>query len=311
MPRLKSGRTVGISFEPYMRLLRSPPGGRHYGTDIHFRLHVHRPMDFLQFASVLEYDQNGPFPPDGMAIRSDYLVSDLALGKSDWLEDEVDEFDAWISSKADLGSWLKNCFDEATLVTRPKHVFRTFSDEGYRELKSHSDAVDRLFSLYPIVSFFHFTDIRNIPIIKAARGIFSTNVIAAAQIPIATLGGDSNSQLSDKRKGMDKYVHLCMFDQHPMEYRARQDGRILQSRFLEIDREVLREKPDIRFTSIMANTNGARLLTLGEAMDQLDFEVVCTRMDLSDATQMQRVLAARKYELLVPHSVADKYIRNL
>lgn len=311
MPRLSSGRTVAISFEPYMRLLRSPPGGRHFGTDIHFRLHVQRPMDFLRFASVLEYDRSGPFPPDGAPIRSDYSVEDLAHGNTDWLASEINEFDSWISTNPDLDSWLKDCFDKANSEIESRHVFVTHSPEYYRELKRHSDTVDHFFSLYPIASFFHFTDTRNIPVIKAARGIFSTSVIAAAQIPVVTLGGDSNSQLSDRRKGMDKYVHLCMFNQHPMEYRARQDGRILQSRFLEIDREILRSKPKIRFTSVMANTNGAQLLTLVEAMEQLDFEAICTHMDLSDAIQMQRVLAARKYELLVPHSVADRYIRNL
>ena len=76
------------------------------------------------------------------------------------------------------------------------------------------------------------------------------------EIFVPAPGGDANSQLSDTRNGMDGYVHLCLFNQNPMEYRARQDGRIQSSCFIEIDRDVLR-LDGVRFTSAMANQNGA------------------------------------------------------
>jgi len=43
----------------------------------------------------------------------------------------------------------------------------------------------------------------------------------------------------------------------------------------------------------------------------MDFAAVYERMDWSVQEQMQRVLTARKYELLVPNHVPLRYIRGL
>ena len=99
-------------------------------------------------------------------------------------------------------------------------------------------------------------------------------------------GGDTNSQLSDSRTGMDRYVHLCLFNQNPMEYRARQDGRIEDSRFIEIDRDVLR-LDGVRFTSAMANQSGIVPLTLEQAAAEMDFSAAYERIDWSVPEQMQ------------------------
>ncbi len=109
---------------------------------------------------------------------------------------------------------------------------------------------------------------------------------------------------------MDQYVHLCLFDQNPMEYRARQDGRIKGSRFLEIDRAILSVE-GIRFTPAMANQTGVAPLTLEEAVAQMDFAAVYERLDVSLDEQRQRILAARKYEILVPNHVPIHYIKGL
>jgi hypothetical protein len=54
-------------------------------------------------------------------------------------------------------------------------------------------------------------------------------------------GGDETSQATDKAKDIHKYVHLCLLNNHPMEYRARESGRLAKSVFLRIDPEVLHE----------------------------------------------------------------------
>ena len=130
------------------------------------------------------------------------------------------------------------------------------------------------------------------------------------EIFVPAPGGDANSQLSDTRNGMDGYVHLCLFNQNPMEYRARQDGRIQSSCFIEIDRDVLR-LDGVRFTSAMANQNGISPLTIEQATSEMDFSAVYEHMEWRIPDQMQRVLTARKYELLVPSYVPLRYIRNL
>ncbi len=61
----------------------------------------------------------------------------------------------------------------------------------------------------------------------------------------------------------------------------------------------------------MANQNGITSLTLEQATAEMDFSAAYERMEWSIQEQMQRVLAARKYELLVPSHVPLRYIRNL
>lgn len=311
MPCLKSGRRVGVSFKPYLRLLKSAPTGQHYGTAIHFRLNIRNPTDLLPFASVVEYDRNEQ-KPFQTVVRSDFTISDLASGRLDWNPHEVEEFDYWISTTQNLGSWLKLSFDVAKKIAdeTPK-VLSAPSPEELQRLKVHNALVDRLFATHPVMGFFHFTDERNLPIIRASRAIFCLDVIRAMNIPVAAFGGDAGSQASDKRNGMDKYVHLCMFNQNPMEYRARQDGRIRTSKFLEIDREVLRDRPGVMFTPGMSNKTGVTTMTVSEAIEQLDFNAVCNRMNLDDGNQLRRVLEARKYEVLIPHSIEERFIRNL
>ena len=169
---------------------------------------------------------------------------------------------------------------------------------------------DTFFDKYVVRCFFHFTDSRNISSIRESGGLLSMQAMRDRGISVPAPGGDANSQLSDSRVGMDRYVHLCLFNQNPMEYRARQDGRIEDSRFIEIDRDVLR-LDGVLFTSAMANQSGVVPLTLEQAAAKMDFSAAYERMDWSVPEQMQRVLAARKYELLVPDHVPLRYIRNL
>lgn len=175
---------------------------------------------------------------------------------------------------------------------------------------SASMTPDLFFARFVVRCFFHFTDERNLPSIRNSDGLWSMQALQDRGVTVPAPGGDANSQLSDSRNGMDQYVHLCLFNQNPMEYRARQDGRIGNSRFLEIDRDILK-LDGVRFTSAMANQSGVTPLTLEEAATQLDFAAAYERMDFGIQEQMQRVLAARKYELLIPNHVPIRYIRGL
>ena len=123
-------------------------------------------------------------------------------------------------------------------------------------------------------------------------------------------GGSEISQSTDQQNGMDGYVHLCFCNQNPMEYRARQDGRILEATFLEISREILRVNGAM-LTAAMSNLRSVTPITLAEACGQLDFAAIYGRMDWTDPEQMERVKVARKYELLIPSVIPLHYIRNI
>jgi hypothetical protein len=157
-------------------------------------------------------------------------------------------------------------------------------------------------SKYVIRNLFHFTDIRNIPSIKK-HGLLSLSELQTRGIEILAPGGNEWSHEEDERRGLDEYVHLCFFDQHPMEYQARQGNRIGETRFLKISPDLLRDT-NVRFTDGVANRSGSKLLTIEEALTMLDFEVIGTRTNWRDAQVQLRLKAAKKYEILVPKSVS-------
>lgn len=157
--------------------------------------------------------------------------------------------------------------------------------------------------------FYHFTDERNLPEIRQ-HGLLSMAAIRAKGLEVAAPGGNDWSWEADARVGMDRYVHLCFFNEHPMEYRAKEAGRLERTRFLQIDPGVLL-RDGVRISLEVSNKAGAKILPVEEALDSLDFEVIYTRTDWKDAAVKDRLKIARLYEVLVPDGVPVEYIKNL
>jgi len=108
---------------------------------------------------------------------------------------------------------------------------------------------------------------------------------------------------------MDAYVHLCFFSEHPMEWLARQDGRIEQSRFLKIAPEVL-QLPGVMITNGVANKADMVPQPAEAMIGQLDLKVIYTRTDWKDPAIQERLKAARRCEVLVPGRVPAAMIGN-
>lgn len=160
-----------------------------------------------------------------------------------------------------------------------------------------------------IPRLYHFTDRRNLPLIRQLGGIYSMSALRNAGHAVVAPGGNQWSHDADRRLGLDEYVHLCFRDQHPMEFRAKQDDRIVDSVFLIVDSDVLR-LPGVMFTPDVSNKAGVARFTLEEAKALIDFEALYSRTDWSDADVKSRRLRAAKYEILVPHGIALSLVRN-
>lgn len=173
-----------------------------------------------------------------------------------------------------------------------------------------SMTAERFLARYEVRCFYHFTDVRNLDSIRKAKGLFSFAELNRRNIPSAATGGNDWSHEADERVGVDEYVHLCLFSEHPMEYRAKQERRILESRFLEINSKVL-TFDEIRFTPDVSNKRGVQLLTLAEACSTLDFEAIYDHAGWRDPEIKQRRLAAKKYELLIPKCVPLELISGV
>jgi hypothetical protein len=160
---------------------------------------------------------------------------------------------------------------------------------------------------FKVPCFYHFTDTRNLPSIQAKGGLFPWADIHAQ---VTAPGGNDWSHEADERNGLDKYVHLALMAEHPMEYFAREDGRIIEARFLQIDPGILL-RPGVLFCPDVSNKSGVSPLTFADAIGQMDFEVVFDRTDWRDPEIKRRRAIAKKYELLVPGHIPLTLIRGI
>lgn len=159
------------------------------------------------------------------------------------------------------------------------------------------------------LTFFHFTDERNIPLIKE-HGLLSNRELVRRGLKCLAPGGNQWSIDADVRTGMDRYVHLCLRKQHPMEYMARQEGRIQASRFLRIDPDVLLIG-GAQLTDGVSNKTGVNRGDPIGMMHAIDWEVLYLRTNWKDPAIQERLKVASKYEVLIPDAVPVASIRYL
>ena len=156
--------------------------------------------------------------------------------------------------------------------------------------------------------FFHFTDTRNLPSIRE-NGLLPLAEIRRLGVKVPAAGGNDWSHEQDELRGLDGYVHLCLIEQHPMEWFAREkEKRLEETCFIQVATDVI-HWDGIRFTAEVANRSGSTLLTVEEACKTMDFAVVYDRTNWKDPSIQKRRAVAKKYELLVPSVIATQHLR--
>ena len=156
-------------------------------------------------------------------------------------------------------------------------------------------------------SVYHFTDTRNLPSIRQ-HGLLPMAEIKAMELS-TTPGGNQWSLDADKMFGMDKYVHLCFFRDHPMAYIAKQEGRIENYIYLRIDPTIILH-PEAKITDRVSNKKDATPKSAREMFTKIDWKVLYARTDWKDPAIQARLKIAKVCELLVP-SVPKEMIKNL
>lgn len=101
-----------------------------------------------------------------------------------------------------------------------------------------------------IVYFYHFTDTRNIEMIKKFGGLYSWDYSERHNIPVKDYGGDNQSRGLDARHGLQDYVRLSFCRNHPMAYRKYQEGHSMVLLKIKIDVAALKD-------TLFSNTNAA------------------------------------------------------
>lgn len=107
MPRLSSGRAVGIGPSIYSRLGKDDSSEMSVLLAIQFRQYMHTPDDLLAACAVLLVDGiDGPSP---RTSNAGYRVGQVLSGGTDWDGIEVREYQDWLSSPS-VSGWIEKEF---------------------------------------------------------------------------------------------------------------------------------------------------------------------------------------------------------
>jgi hypothetical protein len=155
----------------------------------------------------------------------------------------------------------------------------------------------------------HFTDSRNVATIRDLGGLYSRYALKKMGVESLYPGGNDWSLQADEMFGMDRYVHLCFRTNHPMEYLARNDGRIERTTWLNIEPSVM-EIDGVMYSHGVSNKSGMAIHPIRDAIDQIDFEVICSRTDWRDPQIKARLDHAELCEVLVPGQIPLKYFEK-
>ena len=162
---------------------------------------------------------------------------------------------------------------------------------------------------YGITSIWHFTDESNLKSIEK-NGLLSLERITQQRIHVPCFGADALSHNLDRKLGLDKFVHLSLIKEHPMQYIKTKEGLIPNPIWLEIDVSVLFETHSI-FANDIANKNGVQSHYIDKLADIVDLEVLWSKTDWRDPIIKQRRASAKKSELMVANRIDYSKIKGI
>lgn len=156
---------------------------------------------------------------------------------------------------------------------------------------------------YGITSIYHFTDKANLNMIEKF-GIQSLKNILSLDIPVKHFGAEELSHNLDKRKGLDKYVHLSFVKDHPMYHVAKRRGNIIDPIWIELDSSIL-FKEDTRFCNEVANKNGAHIFKIYDVLKFIDFNTLLLPSHSYERKE------ARKAEIMAYDKISTNLIKGI
>lgn len=159
---------------------------------------------------------------------------------------------------------------------------------------------------YNITSVWHFTDRSNWKSIEK-YGLLSLEKLTQKNIEVPCYGANELSHALDRVRGLDRYVHLSLIKEHPMQFIKKQNGEIPDPIWLEIDVSVLFEDKTI-FSDTVANATGSKIYKIDDLDNHVDLEVLWSRTDWSDPMIKQRRIIAKKSEIMIANKIDTNLI---
>lgn len=126
------------------------------------------------------------------------------------------------------------------------------------EKKKNWQGYESIIRHHGIEKLYHFTDRDNLKSIIDNGGLYSWADCEGKGITIPRPGGGDLSRNLDKRDNLQHYVRVSFTTNHPMMYKAMNEGRITNPVVLEIDPGVIYWK-DSKYADRNATRNGANV----------------------------------------------------
>ncbi|HHH52574.1 MAG TPA: DUF4433 domain-containing protein [Bacteroidetes bacterium] len=147
---------------------------------------------------------------------------------------------------------------------------------------------------YDITSIWHFTDASNLVSIEK-YGLLSLDLLTQQKVHVSCYGGDELSHRLDRGKGLDKFVHLSIIPDHPMQYIKVRNGIIKNPIWLEIDTSVLFENKSYCCNQL-ANSSYAKCYEI-EYLDKIiDLKRLLNNPQPRDPIKKAQLIVANKID---------------
>ena len=170
--------------------------------------------------------------------------------------------------------------------------------------KPDKNGIVKLLNDNSINCFYHFTSAENLDSIRKYGGLYSWWSLEQRNINVPFLGGKGVGQDLDRKYGLQDYVRLSFCDDHPMQYKHRQDG--VQLILLQIDTEVATWR-DTLFSDINATDNDHQCGGTLADLQKVNFEAVKKHyVSRGDAD-----FKPHQAEILVKTFIPVNYIKNI
>lgn len=171
-------------------------------------------------------------------------------------------------------------------------------------LSSEADGIKQYLRDKGVMCFYHFTDKRNVEMIKKYGGLYSWFYSLNHNIPVKEYGGDKSSRQYDRGYGLEDYVRLSFCSDHPMAYRKHNEGCTLV---------LLRIKADVAlFKDVMFSDINAASASHKQAPGLAGLKMVNVRATkLNYVRTKDPLFAEHQAECMVRTFIPIEYIENI
>ena len=147
---------------------------------------------------------------------------------------------------------------------------------------------------YNIKSIWHFTDRSNLESIKK-HGLLSLNLLTQNSIDVSCYGANELSHSLDRMRGLDRYIHLAIIPDHPMQYIKKRNGEIPNPIWLEIDISVLFENKS-KCCNQVANSSIAHCYNIEQIDKVIDLKALLNKPHWSNPIRKAEIIIADKID---------------